>query len=460
MDATDLVWALQECGQANFGDKRLTQRHIKLTASIAEQPECSIPDALQGWGDTKAAYRFFSNPKVTSNKIVAGHASATVRRMKGQDIILCAQDTTAANFTSHDDTEGLGPIGPAYTRGLFIHSCLAGRTDGTPLGLLYQKYWARSEEGAATDKESARWIESMREVEQLIPDGIRLVMLSDRESDFYEYFAAVAEDHVDAIVRAEHNRKLHGQHPTLAKALAAATAVPPLGELTVDVPKKPGQKAREATLALYVTTVELPPPRTYRGPHRDLIPLNVVCAYEISPPPEVTNPINWILFTTLPVADARQAATVVRWYTLRWRIERFHYVLKSGSQIQSLQLQTEERLENAIATYSIAAWRILWLTYEARQNPDAPCTSALSNDEWKALVLILNKKQIPKGNPIPLSPPSLATAVVYIARLGGFLARKGDGDPGVKVLWRGWRRLQDMVVMLRAAQRSGFMGKA
>ena len=459
MDATELVWALQECGHADFGDKRLTQRHVKLTASIALQPECSLPDALQEWGDTKAAYRFFSNPKVTANKIIAGHALATVERMKGQNVILCAQDTTAANFTSHDDTEGLGPIGPAYTRGLFIHSCLAGRTDGTPIGLLYQQYWARSEQGDAK-KESARWIESMRAVNPLIPDGTRLVMLSDRESDFYEYFAAIAEDHVDAVVRAEHNRKLQGQYPTLAKALAAAIAVPPLGELTVDVPKKPGQKAREATLALYATTVELPPPRGYRGPHRESIRLNVVCAYEISPPPEVKNPINWILFTTLPVTDALQVATVVRWYTLRWRIERFHYVLKSGSQIQSLQLRTEDRLENAIATYSIAAWRILWLTYEARENPDAPCTSVLSDDEWKALVLALNKKQILKGHSIPSSPPSLATAVVYIARLGGFLARRGDGYPGVKVLWRGWRRLQDMVLMLQAVQRSGLMGKA
>ncbi|EQD66515.1 transposase, IS4 family protein [mine drainage metagenome] len=456
MQPVDLLWATQECGGAEFGDKRLTPRFIKVAAALAAQPTASIPLALQGWGETKGGYRLFDNPKVTPNKIIAAHAKATVRRVQGQNIILVAQDTMAVSFNSHDDTQGLGPIGPESSRGLFVHSCLAGRIDGTPLGLLHQKMWARTGTKEDEEKESARWIEAMRAVKPQIPDGTRLVMVGDRENDFFGYFAAVAEEQVDAIVRAAHDRKLQGQHPTLAAALAAA---PPLGTLTVTVPRKPDQPEREASLTLFATTVELPPTTTYRGPHKEPVRLNAVCAYEIDAPQEVQNPIRWVLLTTLPVADAEQAAAVVRWYSLRWRIERFHYTLKSGCQIENLQLQTERRLENAIATYSIAAWRILWLTYEARQNPDAPCTSVLSDIEWKAIVLILNKNQILKGHRAPSNPPSLSTAVIYISRLGGFLARKGDGDPGVKVLWRGWRRLQDMVTMLQAAEASGFVGK-
>ena len=457
MESADLLWAVEECGRAEFGDVRLTHRMTKVTAALAAQPAASIPTALQGWGDTKGAYRFFANPKVSPEKIISAHAKATVKRMRGESIILGVQDTTVVNFTSHDDTEGLGPIGAESTRGLFVHSCLAGRVDGTPLGLLHQKYWARSDGKGDVDKESARWIETMRAVEPQIPDGTRLVMLGDRENDFFEFFAAAAEDRVDAIVRAAHDRVLKGQHPTLAAALAAAAQ---LGEYTVTVPRKVGQREREATLALFATSVELPPPRAYRGPHKDPVRLNAVCAYEINAPEEVQNPISWILLTTLPVADAQQAAIVVHWYTLRWRIERLHYILKSGCQIESLQLQAEERLENAIAVYSIAAWRILWLTYEARQNPDAPCTSALSSLEWKALVLAMYQRKVLKGQRAPQKPPSLSTAVIYIARLGGFLARKGDGDPGVKTIWRGWQSLQDRVAMLEAAQLSGLLGKA
>lgn len=457
MQSSELLWAVEECGRAEFGDPRLTRRLIKVTAGLAEQPAVSIPSALQGWGDTKAAYRFFANAKVRPEKIIGAHAKATAKRMRGEHIVLGVQDTTVVNFTGHDETEGLGPIGKESSRGMFVHSCLAGRVDGTPLGLLHQKCWARSEEQKETDKESARWIETMRAVEPLIPEGVRLVMLGDRENDFFEFFAAAAEDGVDAIVRAAHDRRLKGQFPTLAAALAEARQ---LGAYTVTVPKKVGQRERETTLALFATSVELPPPRTYRGPHRDPVQLNAVCAYEIDPPEEVQNPISWILLTTLPVADAEQAAVVVHWYTLRWRIERLHFILKSGCQIESLQLQAEERLENAIAVYSIAAWRILWLTYEARQHPDAPCTSALTDLEWKALVLAMYQRKVLKGQRAPQKPPTLSTAVIYIARLGGFLARRGDGDPGVKTIWRGWRNLQDRAAMLEAAQLSGLLGKA
>lgn len=98
------------------------------------------------------------------------------------------------------------------------------------------------------------------------------------------------------------------------------------------------------------------------------------------------------------------------------------------------------------------AWRLLWLAYEARENPDAPCTTVLSDDEWKSLYLALNRKNIVKTHNVPTEPPTLQTAIIQIARLGGFLARKGDGDPGVKALWRGFRRLQDYVLIRQAAR--------
>jgi len=129
----------------------------------------------------------------------------------------------------------------------------------------------------------------------------------------------------------------------------------------------------------------------------------------------------------------------VKWYTYRWLIERYHYALKSGCGIEKLQLETARRFHMALATFSIVAWRLLWLTYEARVNPDQPCDTVLETCEWQSLCATVNQNPIP-----PDTPPSLRAAVRMIASLGGFLGRKGDGEPGVKTIWRGLRRLHDI----------------
>lgn len=164
------------------------------------------------------------------------------------------------------------------------------------------------------------------------------------------------------------------------------------------------------------------------------VKLQVILALEENPPDGI-KPISWLLLTTLKVNSFEEAARYVRWYTYRWLIERYHYTLKSGCGIEKLQLETTRRIDMALATYSIVAWRLLWLTYEARFNLDMPCDSVLEIDEWQSLCATINKNPIP-----PKKPPSLREAVRMIAILGGFLGRKGDGEPGVKSIWRGLRR--------------------
>lgn len=143
--------------------------------------------------------------------------------------------------------------------------------------------------------------------------------------------------------------------------------------------------------------------------------------------------------TTLDVETTEEAFEKVRWYSYRWRIERFHYILKSGCKIEELQLETGDRLKNAIALYSFLAWRLAWITYQARETPNLPCTLILRDHEWKALYC-----QVYGTNRLPEKPPSLKKAVLLIALLGGFLNRKSDGAPGVKVLWRGFRELNSI----------------
>lgn len=167
------------------------------------------------------------------------------------------------------------------------------------------------------------------------------------------------------------------------------------------------------------------------------VTLNVISVLEEHPNSEF-KPIEWLLLTTLEVNHFEQAVRYLRWYTYRWLIERYHYVLKSGCRIEQLQLKTAERIKKALATYTIVAWRLLWLTYQARENPLLPCDTILEKYEWQSLCCHF------QGFPLSKDPPTLQQAIIWIAQLGGFLARRHDGFPGVKTLWRGLQRLYDI----------------
>ena len=171
---------------------------------------------------------------------------------------------------------------------------------------------------------------------------------------------------------------------------------------------------------------------------REILTIYVVDVQEVNTATGET-PVHWLLLTSLPVESVSQAQEVVRFYTYRWLIERFHYVLKSGCKLEERQLRAEERLERLLAVYNQVAWHLLWLTYQARHTPDAPCTVALQTSEWQALYSFIHHTQ-----KLPQKPPSLRQSVRWMGQLEGFLGRKGDGDPGVKVLWQGWQRLQDI----------------
>jgi hypothetical protein len=127
-------------------------------------------------------------------------------------------------------------------------------------------------------------------------------------------------------------------------------------------------------------------------------------------------------------------------------------VLKSGCRIEDRQLETAARLERYLAIDSVVAWRILGLTFQSRDTPDMSCEAFLDRDDWQALACYMNHTLSP-----PQQPPTLKQAALWIAKLGGFLGRKGDGDPGVTVMWRGLQRLYDLVAMWRLFNHSNEM---
>lgn len=443
-----MLWAVHEAGTADFGDTRLTQRLVTLLTTLSVRPTASIPEACETWAPTKAAYRFVDNPRVTPTAIMAAHRQAAVDRVRSQALILAVQDTTTFNFTLHRQTTGLGPIGQAGLAGFFLHSCLAVSPEGIPLGVLGAEAWARDPESKDShhthkhrplaEKESARWLRLMDAATEDIPTTTRVVMVADREGDIFDGFAHATETHRDVLIRAAWNRRLTDPVGYLWDVVAHP---PALGTVTITVPRHDDAPSRLATLTLRTARVTLRPPSHRRAERLPAPTVTAVLARE-ERPPAGPPPVEWMLLTTLPVTTREEAVRMVRWYTYRWRIERYHYVLKSGCRVEDLQLATRDRLERALAVYRLVAWRLLWWIYQAREHPAAPCTTVLRPTEWAVLYAAHHHTAL-----IPETPVDLQTAIRWIAQLGGFLGRRHDGEPGVKVLWRGYRRLEDLAAL-------------
>lgn len=444
-------WVFRELGLALLGDARLTARVLRLASDLAAHPDRSLSSVYASdWAGLKAGYRFFDNPKVTPAKLLAPHQAATWERCASESLVLVAQDTTYLNFTRHAATTGLGPIGSGPAQGFLLHSALALTTDGVPLGLVAQIAWARDpatrgqsarrKQWPIEEKESYRWLQIQQQIAARVPDGTHTVLIGDRESDIYDLFTAPRNPQQQLLVRAAWDRKL--EDPPEQHLWAVAEAAPMMGTMTITVPRKPGQREREATLALRATVVQMARP-AHRSATTPLAPpLTVVLAREIAPPDGV-KPIEWLLLTTWAVATAEDAECIVTWYSYRWRIERLHFTLKTGgSHVEDLQLETRERLERAITLYSIVAWRLLWMTYQVRVDPDQSPAVAFSPPEIATLERLATTQHPARQAGRPFT---LRDAVRAMAKLGGFLGRKSDGDPGVKTLWRGYQQLQLLV---------------
>lgn len=451
------AWSLVEFGQTDLGDPRRTERLLQLASALASNPTCSLPAACKSWADTKGAYRFLDNDEIDPESILSGHRQSTLQRMSEHRLVLSIQDTTTYSFTTRRATRGLGPIGGRFPgsddfpMGFLVHSALAVTPDGVPLGLLGHKLWTRPrvdtpeqtpelEAGTSRTKESICWEEVLTKCIQGIPQGTKLLTVCDRGADIYDFFVAARRLKQDVLVRSAHNRELAGRKDHLWDRVERSA---PIGVMLVDLPRADERQPQTVTLQLQSARVRLHIPFNASARITEIprMVLNAILVKEIDAPVG-REPIEWRLLTTMPVESAEDACNCVRWYTKRWTIERYHYTLKSGCQVEELQLETIERLHRALAVYSVVAWRLLYLTYAARTEPDSPCSWFLTTSEWQALYCHTHRTKTP-----PANPPSLQTAILWIAKLGGFLARKRDGHPGVKVLWQGYRRLQDMVIM-------------
>jgi hypothetical protein len=453
-------WCQQEVDVAAFKDARLGRRFCDLLRRLSEGMGGSIPFACQDWTNTKAAYRFFSNPRVEEGEILNGHFAATRGRYDESDgPILVLQDTTEFTYQRRDPhavgfTKSVnsgrdkgGRLRHHAVCGILMHSSLAVTQEGLPLGLAAVKFWNREKfKGTAQlkrkinptrvpieRKESVRWLENLRQSADLLGRPERCIHIGDRESDIYELYCLTKELGTHFVVRTVVDRLAgNGDHTVSAEMLTAPSA----GTLQIEV-RSDEDEITHASLEVRFKRIRVLPPigKQKRYPPLEL---TVIHATEINSP-SGRKPIVWKLLTDFEVGTLEQAVEKIRWYAMRWKIEVFHKILKSGCRAEDAKLRAADRLVNLVAVFCIVSWRVMWLTMMARTAPRAPPTIALTLPE----IAILDRLVSNAGNR-GAKPGTLQLYLTKLARLGGYLARASDPPPGNIVVWRGLRRLADI----------------
>lgn len=452
----DTAWVAAELSTAHLGDPRQVRSVVRIVSALATRTDASLTAAC-GDGLRQAAHRIFEHPETTVHGLLAGHYAATAQRCAELPVVLIAQDTTVFSY-KHTQLEGLGPIsGSKHTQGLLGHSALALTAAGTPLGLLHLELWGHADGSApcAHAKESGKWqagLESVARHLTALPTPVQAVLIQDREGDFFDFLAAPRPARLDLLVRVTHDRKVQAEAPTgegrglpPPRLRAAVAAQAPLGELTVLIPvaaQNPHQilpRQRQAVLTVRVAEVQLCRPAGSSAPAPTL-PIRVLEVCEETPPAGETA-VSWTLLTTLSVSTLADAGRVVGYYARRWLIERLHFTLKSGLRTERLQIDDARSLTHALTLYYVVAWRLLQLTYLAREASAQPATEVLAVEELTVLAAAAKR---------PVR--TLAEAVREIAILGGYQYYRTAPPPGVKSLWLGWRYLTGLVHGWRLAR--------
>jgi len=437
-------WSEFVFAHAKFIDGRLNTRLKKVAKALAKSPGDSIPNALDFWSQTKAAYNFLGNKKVCCEKILESVGMSTAQLCVNLDTVLNIQDTSSLSFSNAEKTSGLGPIYGKDTKGLHFHTSLAVSENGVPIGLFGIKIWARKYEEFGKkyyckkkpieEKESYKWIDGINAARESIKyispiKKVKIIHVGDREDDIFEVLSDIISSGDGCVIRSSCNRWVFDEKRVSVKAYEHVHRQNPIGRFLVEVPRKENEKERTASLALRSCRLYLDDELKMK--------INLVEVLEEIPPTDVQAPLKWYLWTTENVDSSDAIIRVVNFYKHRWLIEEYHKTLKSGCRIEALQLKSAEQIKNAVAIYAAVAVRILQLAKLSRKEPDAPCTQILMQDEWQALYTIINKKPPNAATPVP----TIREAHLWIGRLGGHIGRKSDGLPGIKTTWLGLNEL-------------------
>jgi hypothetical protein len=460
MDAQ--VWAKEQFGQCDLKDKRRTQRLTELAARVLCHPSGSLPEQTTDMADLKAAYRLFGCEDVNFEAIAGPHWEQTRQRPPGTYLVL--DDTTELDFGIRRAIRGMGRTGNGGGWGFLLHSALVVSAEGEEIiGLAGQKIRYRkpkpkkenTTQRLKRDRESELWGQV---VDRVGPpgEGVHWVHVMDRGADNFEVYCHCREQHADWVVRVTQKGRnvivgdgttmplsKHLKSLPLAGAyelqLRAHGAQPARGHRK----KRVAQPARTAKLEVRIGALHMPFPN-HKSPYlKRLSPspiaMWVVHAVEVDAPKDA-EPVEWILLTSLPVGSFKDAWRILGYYEKRWLIEEWHKALKTGCRVECRQLKSKEGLERITALLSVVAVRLLQLKSAARTNPDRPAGQVVPLS-WIKMLVAARKR---------LKNATVATMTIgefyrELAKLGGFLGRKLDGEPGWITIWRGWQKLYLLV---------------
>lgn len=462
-------WARKHFGGAEMSDIRRVERVITVAEAMALSPGATLPQMFAHRYDLKAAYNFFAHLEATPEQIQAGHRELVTLAMRQPGVYLCLEDTTEPSWPERDAIPGLGPVGGSKDRkiGFLLHSTLVARAweednENTArrgaisvLGFADQQYHVRQPappgetrtQRQQRPRESQLWLRSTAALGDVPDDSaVEWRRVCDRGADILESLMAYQAAGHKFTIRATQDRAL--VDPVSGKTcgylfatVRAQEAFPRVLELPLRA--RPGQAARTARLSMSAVPVYLRSPKSAWADQEVL----AVRVWEEAPPAGVT-PLEWILLCSPEPPSFEAARKNCRYYSGRWVVEEFHKGLKTGLQVEALQLATGARLMAATAVMSIVALRLLDLREAARQAPDAPAAESPLNAVELRVLAAVTKREL----------RTIGEVTLALGRLGGHLNRKNDGLPGWQTLWRGWKRLQEMVIGFELAHKLNKFG--
>lgn len=447
------AWVEEQFGGCALGDQRRTKRLQILANNMLEAPEKSLPQQNVNWSDVKAAYRLFNNKQVTFQAVCEQHWQQTRQTKPGRYLLI--SDTTDIDRTTHQSTAGLGMLGDGKGRGVQLHNCLVYNTDeglieGAAGAMLHYRSHAPKNETRmqrlSRVRESELWGNLVTEIGSP-PEASQWIHVFDRGGDNFEAMCRIQKTGCDWIIRAAKlNRRVideQGQKRYLSEVIQDGKY---LGSYDLYLRSRPGVKARKAHIKVSVARVTFPKPQHcspwLRGCDISELTMNVVIVQESNPPAGVT-PVYWVLLTSLPVQSFDDAWQVIEDYEHRWLIEEYHKVIKTGCNIEGPALRTAGRLEPLIGLISVIGIRLFQMKLLGRSQRTAQAKTHVPGSWLKCLKLARPK--------VKLTDMTVYEFFRELAKMGGFLGRKHDGEPGWQTVWEGFKKLQSLLAGLRLA---------
>jgi hypothetical protein len=434
-------WIEKTWTNVKLGDKRRNQRTIKLAQHLLQNPAASLPRATLSWNDLKAAYRLLNEEDVTHQALQENHWTQVFNFARHQrNPVLFIQDGSVIDYSGREATSGLGPIGNHEGEGINLHSCLAislGPHTPTILGLAYQTVWVRPKKARRGAESRAQRRKRPTEADvwsNWIPvadleekkDTPR-VFIGDRGNDIFKFVDICKQKEWDCLYRACQNRVIHvkGKKCSLMSWIRSLDAG---GTKEHKLRSRDGKPARTIELKISWGEMEIQPPQIDKKAKRPIAAWCVRCWNE-------EENLEWILVSTIPVLDIQSAIEKAQWYSYRWIIEEYHKCLKTGCSIEKRHLQSAKGLMALVGILGIIATKLLELRSISREAKEIRAEEAVP----EIFIRVLTRKLCLKDTSL-----TIQGFWKHVARLGGFIGRKSDGDPGWQTLWGGWLRLLDM----------------